>query len=365
MSLSEHFPPSTQAVLAAQLTPKRKRTLARDHSIISISSSPLQPPLPQPEILDSSDDQYFAPPRPASHISPPIKPRKRPSHQTADIQVLEDDSFTRLLDNFKYDHPAPFLDTTNSTRQNPKTKTNLDGFFQERKQVSQNRVKQSLKPRLSLSKATKVSKKAAENDKTVENKTSSFLTTWAAEQAPVIRPAKASAKPRRKPMKKKDGEVVLLSPRTAQKCASRSFLGQVDVERRLGEKRAGGMWDVCKRGLEGELYDEEGGIVFSQELRAESRESKESSPEIALRDVEVIELESTPTTLRTETSVSSVEVEEPVVTKEVAHDASIQDGPPARRKQITKNTTNNGMPLYSTFTLSQLQVPPQFLLHNI
>ena len=197
------------------------------------------------------------------------------------------------------------------------------------------------------------------NEKTLEKQKSSFLTTWAAGQAPIIRSAKASAKPRKRPTKKKDVEVVLLSPGTAQKCASRSFVGQVDVERRLGEKRDGGMWDVCKRGLEGELYDEDGGIVFSQELRA----SKESSPEVALRDVVGVELESAPEITRAEESAVYLRVEERVI-EEVVPVATMPDGPPARRKEKTKNATDNGMPSYSTFTLSQLQVPPHTSSHQ-
>lgn len=192
---------------------------------------------------------------------------------------------------------------------------------------------------------------------------SSFLTTWAAGQAPIIRPAKASAKSRKRPTKKKDVEVVLLSPRTAQKCASKSFVGQVDVERRLGEKREGGMWDVCKRGLEGELYDEEGGIVFSQELRAAKESSPEVAPEVAPMDVVVVELEITPETTRAEESTVSLHVEERAI-EEVASAATMEDGPPARRKQQTKNTTDNGMPSYSTFTMPQLQVPPHTSSHQ-
>jgi hypothetical protein len=187
------------------------------------------------------------------------------------------------------------------------------------------------------------------------------LTTWAAGQAPVIRPAKASSKPRRKAIKKKDVDVVLLSPRTAQICARKSFVGPVDVERRLGEKRDGGMWDVCKRGLEGELYDEEGGIVFSQELRMEPRES---SPDVPLKDVEVVDLDF----LSKESSVVAVDVEEQIVIEEVTNITVVettQDRPPTRRKGTTTKVADNGMPLYSTFTIPQLQVqlpPPSHII---
>ena len=365
MSLSEHFPPSTQDVLSAQLTPpKRKRTIPADTSVISISSSPLQPP-PYQQVLDSDDEQYFAPPRSPSRVSPALKPRKRPSFPHSDIEVLEDQEFTRLLDTFKCDTvvappPPPLREATNITRQNPKTKTNLDGFFQERKPVSQNRVKKTLKPRLSLPKPTKpkISAKQATNT-TSETQTSSFLTTWAAEQAPIIRPTKASSKPRKKPTKKKkDVEVVLLSPETAQACVRKSLFGQVDVERRLGEKRDGGMWNVSNRGLAGELYDEQGGILFSQELRVEQRES---SPDVPLQEVEVVDLGATPKAVREESSVILGDGDEQCIVDEVADTttvvATMQDGLPARRRGPVGKVADNGMPLYSTYTLPQLQVP--------
>ena len=120
------------------------------------------------------------------------------------------------------------------------------------------------------------------------------------------------------------------------------------------------MWDVCKRGLEGELYDEEGGIVFSQELRMEPRDS---SPDVPLKEVEVVDLDTFPK----ESSFVGVDVEEQVVIEEVTNIAvveTIQDRPPARRKRTTTKVADNGMPLYSTFTIPQLQVHPPKLLRK-
>ena len=132
------------------------------------------------------------------------------------------------------------------------------------------------------------------------------------------------------------------------------------MERRLGEKsQSGGMWDVCKRGLEGELYDEEGGIVFSQELRMETRETRESSPDVPLTEVEAVELDSTPKSVRQEASVVILE-EQPIIEDiaEVEVVATTQAKSPPRRKEPKGKVADNGMPLYSTYTLTQLQVSP-------
>jgi hypothetical protein len=364
MSLSRHFPQSTQAIMTAQTTPpSRKRTLPCDHSIIVISSSPEESALPNPKALfDSDDEQYFGPQRTCTSTSPPtLKPRKRSSWQNDDnIEVLEDEDFTRLLGEFKYKDPAPLSDALNLPRPIPSTtrKTNLDGFFQEKKssahlnkedpKPTKSRVKTTLTTRVALPfKATKPVEKEIPSKVTVQQQQTSFFTTWAAAQAPTTRPAKTTAKPRRKPTKKKSNvEIVLLSPRTAQKSV-RTYVGEVE-RGPLGEKTDGGLFDACKRGLDGELYDCDGGMVFSQELR------RERSPDIPLREVEVVCLDSPPVPVVTATQKFDQ--------KEGGTVESIEPAPArARRKGKAVEHNEDGMPNYSAMTLPQLQVRPLHL----
>ncbi len=139
-------------------------------------------------------------------------------------------------------------------------------------------------------------------------------------------------------------EIVLLSPRTGQESV-RKHIGEVERERKLGEKNdCGGMWDACKRGLDGELYDCDGEVVFSQELR-------DTSPDISLNDVEIC---TSPDSLLKDVEIYSVEsMEDNEVTEEER---------PARRKgkelerEEQRDILEDGMPKYSTFTIPQLQV---------
>ena len=323
MSLSKHFLPSTQAILSAQQTPPtRKRTLPRDESIIIISSSPEQPPQ-----VNSEDEGSFLPQK--TGVSP-LPRRRRPSNEKS-LEILEDDNeFSRLIGEFRYNSPLTLSDTVNIPRpvSNTMRKTSLEGFFQESKSTTKpvkSRVKRTLTTRVTLpSKHTPTRENPPPITVTPQT---SFFTTWAAAQAPTTRPAKATAKPRRKQTKKANVEVVLLSPRTGQESV-RKHIGGVERERKLGEKNnCGGMWDACKRGLEGELYDCDGEVVFSQELR-------DTPPDIPLKDVEIC-------------SVEIVEEKEPT-----------DEERPARRrgKEVDKEVLENGMPKYSTFTIPQLQV---------
>src|SRR5215471_9677794 len=282
MSLSKHFPPSTQAILSAQKTPPtRKRTLPRDESIIVISSSP-----ELPQQVNSEDEWEILPQK--TRTSLPQR-RQRLSNEKS-IEILEDDSeFSRLIGGFKYNSPLTLSDTVNIPRpaSNVVQKTSLEGFFQENKSRNKplkSRVKTTLTARVTVpSKPTP----SRETLTPVNIKSqASFFTTWAAAQAPTTRPVNARAKPRRKPTKKKaDVEVVLLSPRTGQQSV-RNHIEEVERGSKLGEKIVcGGMWDACKRGLDGELYDGDGEIVFSQELR-------DTTPEIPLKDVEICSVES-------------------------------------------------------------------------
>jgi hypothetical protein len=292
MSLSKHFPPSTQAILSAQETPpSRKRTHPHDDSIIIISSSPDQ----KTPFLSSNDS--------------PLNQPLRVSHEKS-IEVLNDEDFTRLLGSFKYSCSAPVAKPLSTH------KTNLNTYFRERKvhhAEPKPRIKTTLTSRVSLPKSSKQKPK----EKVVEEPSTSFFTTWAAAQAPSIRPAKASAKPRRKPAKKKSVEVILLSPKSGQGSIRRE-VSEIHYGGKLGQKSGGGMWDACKRGLEGELYDSNGDIVFSQQLRSEDGDS-------VVKEVEI---------------VSVVQAED--------------DEPPARRRKELEG--QDGIPVYSSFTIPQLQV---------
>ena len=361
MSLSRHFSQSTQAILSAQTTPpSRKRALPREHSIIVISSSPEEPKILSPEpLLDSDDEQYFGPQRTRTSPSPPApKPRKRSSWQNdKSIEVLEDEDFARILSDFRYQDSPPRSDNANIPRLLPSTtrKTNLDGYFQEKKpsarptkddsKPNRSRVKTTLTTRVALPfKPTKPVEKEPTSKVNVQQQQTSFFTTWAAAQAPTTRPAKTTAKPRRKPTKKKqDVEVVLLSPRTAQKSV-RTYVGEVE-RGRLGEKTDGGLFDACKRGLDGELYDCDGCMVFSQDLR------RESSPDVPLREVEVVCLDTPP--------MPVVAATQPCIRRGPAIEDPVEPSPaPARRKGKAVEYNEDGRPNYSSMTLPQLQVCP-------
>ena len=314
MSLSRHFPPSTQAILSAQRSPPlaKKR---RDKSIIVISSSPedntlQQPPESSPQRIFSSDDEeFFGPVRPNSPAPPPRLTRKqsRQSVETLPLDV-EDETFSRLLGEYKYTHPRPLTDTANIPRPSLQ-KVNLDGFFQETKISAtklplhnKSRVKTTLTTRVSLPKrriptntTEPTSRPASEFTPHASSREHvRFFTSWAAAQAPTTR-AKPTAKPRRKATRKRDSvEVVLLSPRTGQESVRKRTVVHEIGERKLGEKGDGGsaMWDACKRGLDGELYDCEGEMVFSQELRqcVCDDEQEEGSLSVESGEVEVFEL---------------------------------------------------------------------------
>lgn len=118
-----------------------------------------------------------------------------------------------------------------------------------------------------------------------------------------------------------------------------------EVERgRLGEKTDGGLFDACKRGLEGELYDGDGGMVFSQDLR------RESSPDIPLREVEVVCLDTPP--------MPVVSTTQKIIQREAVVGPAEPSPAPARRKGKAVEYNEDGMPNYSAMTLPQLQVLP-------
>jgi hypothetical protein len=270
------------------------------------------------------------------------------------IEVLEGDDFARLMNDYKYTESRvantgiPIADRQVSGHR----KTNLDGFFQECKpsknpaKNSGSRVKTTLTTRVSIPVVKK--KPIPKPPKPVEEPPTSFFTTWAAAQAPSTRPATTSksSKPRRKATKKKDVEVILLSPRTGQRTIRTE---SATVERgMLGEKSCGGMWDACKRGLDGELYDCEGVIVFSQELR------RKSSADIPLQEVEIVSLdESEATPKRADRREVDHDVLDDIIVENVE---TITPGKPVKRKAKATETCENGMPNYSRFTIPQLQV---------
>jgi hypothetical protein len=270
------------------------------------------------------------------------------------IEVLQGDDFARLINDYKYTE-SQVINTAipvTDRRVSGHRKTNLTGYFQQCKpsknsaKSSGARVKTTLTTRVSLPVVKK--KPVPKPPKLVEEPPTSFFTTWAAAQAPSTRPAATSksTKPRRKATKKKDVEVILLSPRTGQKTIRTE---SATVERgMLGEKTCGGMWDACKRGLNGELYDCEGVIVFSQELR------RESSPAIALQEVEIVSLdESEDTPKRTDRGGVDHDVLGDVIVENVER---ITPGKPVKRKAKAVESYADGMPNYSRFTIPQLQV---------
>src|ERR1700738_2698117 len=296
MSLSAHFPHSTQAILSAQRTPpKRKCAFPNDDSIIIISSSPEQNLTSLERVLSTDDEEYFGPQKTRTSPPPPKPRRTATLPDENSIEVLEDEDFARLISDFKYKDAGktiPFNDagSTPLTERTGTRKTSLEAFFQECKPTKptkpkQSRVKTTLTTRVSIpvKPKPKAPKKTSPKPTTPTiDPSTSFFTTWAAAQAPTTRNANSKSskvtKPRRKPVKKSSVEVILLSPRTGQSSVRRD-VGEV-ARGRLGEKTfGGGMWDACKRGLEGELYDCDGLVVFSQELR------RERSPETPVEEI--------------------------------------------------------------------------------
>ena len=349
MSLSRHFTPSTQAILAAQQqstsSPPRSPSPQRpsphkDHSVIIISSSPDERPFSHsqaaPLEIHSGDE---------SDPFEPWAPLPRPE----DRAQVDNENFTRLVSTYKYNTKQPLKESVNIPRPaNMATrKASLDTFFQECKpaaKTGKNRVKTTLTSRVALPKPKPTPVIGTSNPKEgVTKHQTSFFTTWAAAQAPATRSARATSRKMPTRTKKNDAEVVLLSPKSGKESVRKQTEEKVDADRRLGARRdssAGSMWDASNRGLEGELYDVDGSMIFSQELR---QNGVESSPEIAVQDV-VTDVE--------DVQVVSVET----VTEPVIATATVDDGIPARRRGVDVENLEDGMPPYSTYTLQQLQV---------
>jgi hypothetical protein len=349
MSFSEYFLPSTQDLLSAQMTPP-KRQRRQDHSIIVISSSPI-----------AAEDAELAEetlPRVFSTVGVPEKTVDVLSdrEQERSIEVLNDEDFAILLHEYQYSKTtSPTLPTMTST---PKVthKSNLTTYVPESKpKPLSKRVKPHLSTRIPLPQKPRLKSKPSS-----ELSSADFFTSWAASQAPVLRAANHARKPRRKPTTKKTEEVVLLSPRTGQRCV-RVPLDEIP-RGMLGKGRGGnGMWGASSRGLEGELYDEEGGWVSSQEVRERrvgdmDRGSegemigKEGGIEIVEvscgTDAEIVVQDSEG---EDEDVVSLHDHEPPKLTEEIQKSA--------RRKVPLPSTSADGMPTYSKFTIPQLQVP--------
>ena len=439
MSLSRHFPPSTQTILSAQCTPPpaKKR---RDKSIIVISSSPDDNPVPitidsPPRIFCSDDEEFFGP---ARSNSPPLLPaavarkQSRQGLENLALDVNEDDTFSRIIGEYKYTHPKLLTDTANIPRASLQ-KVNLDGFFQETKKPTTNpptksRVKNTLTTRVSLPKR-RTSTSNAVVDKlpssesiaaTVSRDHVRFFTSWAAAQAPTTR-TKPTAKPRRKTMQKRNSvEVVLLSPRTGQESVRRRVGCEIGGgEGKLGERSDGAsaMWDACKRGLDGELYDCDGEVVFSQELRPnvsidnenegnstmktddveifDMTKSQESSStmqedvmtildtEVRQRNQEVVVLDNRDTspdtplqnvspvsppppaeiTSQFDQSLEIIDITDLPHTQQTTNTIPVPkiDSPlpirPKHKENPTTTARSDPIPNYSTYTLAQLQVP--------
>ena len=355
MCLSRHFLPSTQAILSAQHSPQAKDyMLPRDDSIIVISSSPDQSPC-SPTMRTAQTEAEACSPLSVTTSSHPCGSHFSLENESS-LEILEDKSFTHLLDGYKYSVPRPLSDRGNIPRPLSRMttqKTNLESFFQETKPTRDD-SKIRLKSRVKTSLTTRVAIPPKSLGETVPPRQihqPSFFTTWAAAQAPMTRPVKASAKPRRKgSRKKKDQSIVLLSPRTGQESIRRDF-GEIAQDRRLGEKVVDGLWNAGNRGLEGELYDRDGEIVLSQELR------EQQSPDISLSNIEIVSMDD-------EGDEAKLDI---ISTSEFEPQTSVRDaGPidlerPAQRKGNVVQVLDNGMPMYSAFTLSQLQVYRPFI----
>lgn len=378
MSFSEHFPPSTQTILAAQQTPpKRRRFLPREDSIIVISSSPEESPAIQ-RVIDPDDEQYFGPFLCTEPTPLPTTRRKSSTSakQEKSIEVLDDEEFSKLVNGFRFSTPLSetSINTSLTAPRVPSItqKSNLSSFFQECKPSSSRpgkatatttkQVKSTLATRVSVPlRKPSSDKRPSSKSTTSSTENTSFFTSWAAAQAPITRPASNKTKPRRKPAKKKDVEVVLLSPRTGQQSVRTRVM---EVTRgRLGEKSEGGLWDACKRGLDGELYDSDGAIVFSQELR--------EMEQIEVGEIEVFDVSAD--TSREETVPNATtgincpkmglhagKVLEEIDVRQQTNASQrmeiAEEEKPARRRYPACQSVVDGMPVYSTFTITQLQV---------
>jgi hypothetical protein len=359
MALSRHFTPSTQAILTAQQqsqsspprspSPPHRTSPPKDHSIIVISSSPDERPFSHSKAVPLEI--------PSGDESDPFEqwaPLPRPEESG---RITDNEDFTRLLGTYKHNTKQPLKESVNVPRPTAQTtrKTSLDTFFQECKpaaKTGKNRVKTTLTSRVALPKPKPTPIVATSTlNNTAAKQQSSFFTTWATAQAPATRSARATSRKKPTRAKKNETEVVLLSPQSGKESVRKRAEQKVDLDRRLGEKRdasAGVMWDASNRGLEGELYDVDGSMIFSQELRLNCAES---CPEVALQNV-----------------LTDVEVE--VVSVETLTEtttAVIDDGIPARRRGVDVDVENleDGMPPYSTYTLQQLQVLPPFKKINL
>jgi len=376
MSLSRHFPPSTQAILDAQQSPPGypspsppRLSPKKDRSIIVISSSPDERSTPYstkgPVEITSGDE------------SDPFEPWAPLPRQEDSVAIIDKDEFARLVGGYKY-KAQPLRESANILRdqrpQNTMTrKTSLATFFRECKPNSkrgENKVKTTLTTRVTLPTpkgSTIVPNTVSTPTTKATKRQASFFTTWAAAQAPATRGARATSRKKVTRKKKSDVQVIVLSPKSGQESVRKRGEEKVDTDRRLGEKRdvtGKSMWDASNRGLEGELYDDEGSMIFSQELRSRA----ESSPEVPLQqlvssveDVQVVTVERITESIPEVPfpDVASLPQDIKVVAVESVTASApeiIEDGLPARRRGVAFENSQNGMPIYSTFTLQQLQV---------
>jgi len=113
-------------------------------------------------------------------------------------------------------------------------------------------------------------------------------------------------------------------------------------EQRLGERSGGGsvMWDACKRGLEGELYDCEGKVVFSQELRRPRSIEEDRSAESG--EVEVFDM--------TESQESCLTAQEEIT--------MVSDN--GTRRQMDERDTSPDIPLTTLAELLPPEITSQF-----
>jgi hypothetical protein len=330
-------PPSTQAIFDAQFTtPPKHRSQLGDISIISISSSPEAPPsfLQVAPHVDHTRNVPNSPLR--SPSQEPFAEETEDITQENSIEIVEVVEFTQAIQNYRY--KATSVTTAKRPRQ-PLTahKANTE----EDAKGATSKLKVNVKSVLPSRVTVPIKPKISEN----EESKSMFFTSWAAAQAPVLRPAKASAKPRRKPVRKKQSvEVILLSPRSGQENVNKDH-GDVTRQRRLGEKKCiGNMWEAASRGPEGEMYDNEGEMVFSQQLR-----DVDESPDVSLSNIEIVTV-----------VAESVEAKENGQTRDI----NIEEDKPARRRgkafeevvDDKQPENEDSMPDYSSMTVAQLRV---------
>ena len=190
-------------------------------------------------------------------------------------------------------------------------------------------------------------------------------------------------------------------------------------EGKLGERSDGAsaMWDACKRGLDGELYDCDGEVVFSQELRPnvsidnenegnstmetddvevfDMTKSQESSStmqedimtildtEVRQRNQEVVVLDNRDTspdtplqnvspvsppppaeiTSQFDQSLEIIDITDLPHTQQTTNTIPVPkiDSPlpirPKHKENPTTTARSDPIPNYSTYTLAQLQVP--------